>query len=129
MVKNKFEFSLYSEEFIEKSIFKNLTIPKRQTWAKGEQARYSKSLPDSGWSFHKEVDSRLDLGKELVKFLGQVAPYEDEILKLIKAFDLSCKLDLVLYIQEGFVPSIYFNSDLIMELAKFSCDVDVDLTF
>jgi hypothetical protein len=91
----------------------------------GEYEKY-KYFNHSSWEYGTEYEESLDIQDQLIPLLGKFAPKKEILAQLKKEYSFTYRVQLVILIENGKPPAIYFSEDQIKLIAELGAVLDVD---
>ena len=124
----RIEFCISGDSFRLSEISNTLNLTPKFSWSKGEQiAKSDRKHIDTCWIYSTEVQETLDASLQLKQILTQFAAKESILHDLKNKYNLDFSIDLVVVIENGDCPSIYFDSEIIAFANRIDATIDIDM--
>lgn len=123
----KVEFSIYGDKFDPNIITNIIQITPTRTWMKGETIREGLLRKDTCWKLATEYEESLDISVQINKIRNLIQDKKDQIVVLKHTYNLECKFDVVVNIENNEKPAMYLDKETITFIYELEAEVDFDL--
>ncbi|MEK4053024.1 DUF4279 domain-containing protein [Paenibacillus sp. FSL F4-0087] len=120
-------FSLFGDEFDPNYVTSILKIEPTNTAYKGDIINKRHRIKETSWTLGTEYEESLDVNHQLTKIVDLLKNKVKEINSIRIEHRLFTKFFIVIRIEEGKTPALYFDSDFIEFVNMIHAEIDVDL--
>ena len=120
-------FSLFGDDFPLDDVSLMLDTQPTETRAKGQLSRNNTIINETSWTLGTEYEESLDVSEQLNKIVKRLIHKVDTINQLQQNYNLRCKFVIVIKIEDGMTPSLFFDQRIIEIISKLKAEIDIDL--
>ncbi|MDQ0170096.1 DUF4279 domain-containing protein [Paenibacillus tundrae] len=120
-------YSLFGDHFDPDEVTSKLAITPTSITRKGDTINAKHSHPETSWTLSTEYEESLDVNKQLNKVMNSLKDKVDEINTTQAQNQLKSKFYIVIVMEEGYTPALYFDSNFIKFADSIHAEIDVDL--
>lgn len=124
----KVEFTILSDTLLP-NITNIIDVIPTLEWKVGDKVNTGKNnrVHDcSGWEISTKYEESLDMNEQLNKVVNQMKKSKALLIELLKKHELACKFCIVMKINNGNTPAIYFNHDFIEFAHELHAEIQFD---
>lgn len=126
----KVEFVIGGETFFDHDeVTKKMGIIPTYLRKKGEKLRCGKPFHMTEWGFETEYEPSYDINDQLNKVTEQLKNKECIINEICSKYEISPTFVIVVNVENGEFPAMYFNTDFIKFAASINADIGFDPYF
>ena len=123
----KVVFSIFGDGFDPNSITDTLLITPTRIWFKGDIIRGDLIRKETCWELATEYEESLDINDQIDQVKKLIQIQQEEIVKLIRQYNLECKLEVIINIENNEKPAIYLNKETVKFVYDLGAEIDIDL--
>ncbi|NEZ45417.1 DUF4279 domain-containing protein [Paenibacillus alvei] len=123
----KVEFSIYGDKFDPNIITNTMQITPTRSWIKGEVIREGLIRKETCWELATEYEESLDIYEQINKIRNLIKNKRNQIVKVKDTYNLECKFDVVINIENNEIPAMYLDKEIIKFIYELGAEVDFDL--
>lgn len=120
-------FCLFGDEFDPNHVTSILRIEPTNTAYKGDIINKKHRIKETSWTLGTDYEESLDVNHQLIKVVDMIRNKAKEINSIRIEHQLRIKFFIVIRIEEGKTPALYFDSDFIEFVNMIHAEIDVDL--
>ncbi|WP_020616372.1 DUF4279 domain-containing protein [Paenibacillus daejeonensis] len=125
--KVKVEFGLYGKSFNTQEITRILGLTPSRYWNKGDHIRGNIHNKETYWEISTDYEESYDINDQMHKIVSQLIGKEDQINSIQRNYNVECKFDVVIHIENNEKPAMYLERDRIKFLNEINATIDFDL--
>lgn len=120
-------FSLFGDHFNPDEVTSKLNINPTRTAIKGDAINELHSRKETSWTLSTEYEESLDINDQLKIVVNLLKDKVDALISLQMNHKLNSKFFIVVVIEDGQAPALYFDSDFIKFAGLINAEIDIDL--
>ncbi|WP_128101529.1 DUF4279 domain-containing protein [Paenibacillus sp. DCT19] len=120
-------YSLFGDYFDPDEVTSKLEITPTSVTRKGDIINVKHSHQETSWTVGTEYEESLDVNDQLIKVMNVLKEKTDEINTIQAQNQLKSKFYIVMVMEEGYTPALYFDSNFIKFADSIHAEIDVDL--
>ncbi|MDR6723629.1 hypothetical protein J2W91_002091 [Paenibacillus amylolyticus] len=120
-------YSLFGDHFDPTEVTSKLEITPTSITRKREIINAKHSHPETSWTLSTEYEESLDVNEQLNKVMNVLKDKVDEINTIQIQNQLKSKFFIVIVMENGYTPALYFDSYLIKFADSIHAEIDIDL--
>ncbi|MCG7376764.1 DUF4279 domain-containing protein [Paenibacillus sp. ACRSA] len=120
-------YSLFGDHFDPNEVTSKLEFTPTSITRKGDIINAKHSHPETSWTLSTEYEESLDVNEQLNKVMNVLKDKVDEINTIQVQNQLKSKFFIVIVMEDGYTPALYFDSNFIKFADSIHAEIDVDL--
>ena len=125
-------FRLAADDFPVEVVTDRLGIEPTKSFKKGDIVKKINTTNNlvrkyTSWELGTGYQESLDVGDQLEQILQQIRNKVTTINELRNEFELECRFTIVIVINDGYTPALYFDNPVIEFANSIKADFDIDL--
>jgi hypothetical protein len=126
----KVYFTIFGDDFPIDVFTQKLGISPTHSYTKGDRIPNRSPLlkrKETAWDLGTEYEESFDVNEQLQRVICQLEGKESVILEMAGTYSLLCKFVIVIVINNGETPSLFFGKSVIRFAANIGAEFDIDL--
>lgn len=120
-------YSLFGDHFDPDEVSSKLEITPTSVTRKGDIINVKHRYPETSWTLGTDYEESLDVNDQLIKVMNVLKEKASQINTIQVQNQLKSKFFIVIVMENGYTPALYFDSDLIRFADSIHAEIDVDL--